>query len=171
MPFDPYAFDLSRAAKQPAPAAEADERPAVPEEAQQHLCRALLRAIEQALDLEERVPPGHRSAPPALPVQHAGKPRFDPDLLAQQTLPGWHRLVAIELRLAVLALEALCCVPEDRAYQDLLAEQCARVGQLYHELKRRAGACFALHILRWELRLLRYRASSVINDLLFPTGK
>ncbi len=114
MPFDPDAFDLSRAAKKPQPNAETDERPAAPPPAQRSLCRALLRAIEQALDLEERLPPGRQHVPPDFPIQHAGKPRFNPNLLAQQTLQGWHRLVAI------------------------------------------------------ELRLLRCRSSSVINDLLFP---
>ena len=173
MPFDPYAFDLSHAAKQRAARAAInldDELLSVPEEAQRSIYRALMQAIEEALDLEERTPTGHHSQPPAFPVQHAGKPRFNPDDLRQQTLPGWHRLVAIELRLAVLALEALRCLPEDRTYQDLLAEQCARVGQLYAELKRRAGTCFALHILRWELRLLRYRDSPTINALLFPAA-
>jgi hypothetical protein len=173
MPFDPYAFDLAKAATSSAPRPAnnlADDLLAVPDEARGSLCRALMQAIEEALDYAERVPVGHRSPPPVLPVQHAGKPRFNPDDLRQQTLPGWHRLAAIELRLAVLALEALRCVPEDRAYQDLLAEQCARIGQLYAELKRRVGANFAMHILRWELRLLRYRDSPVINSLLFPAA-
>jgi hypothetical protein len=173
MRFDPYTFDLSTAARtsSSSAAAGADELPAVPEEARRMLCRALMRAIEHALDLEERVPPGHKPAPPTFTIRHAGKPRFNPDMLRQQKLQGWHRLIAIELWLAVLALEALRCLPEDRAYQDLLAEQCARVSQLYNEPKRRAGACFALHILHWELRLLCYRASPAINDLLFPAGR
>ncbi|HLV98809.1 MAG TPA: hypothetical protein VKT82_09055 [Ktedonobacterales bacterium] len=173
MSFDPYAFDLSHAAKPSPPNAAIDlddELLAVPAEAQRCICRALMQAIEGALDLEDRTPTGHRSPPPVFTVQHAGKPRFNPDDLRQQTLQGWHRLVAIELRLAVLALEALHCLPEDRTYQDLLAEQCARVGQLYAELKRRAGSGFALHILRWELRLLRYRDSPIINALLFPAA-
>jgi hypothetical protein len=181
MLFDPYAYDLAAAARQlpsPAAAAVAEYLLEVPEEARATLWHGLMQAIEGALDLWERTPPARRSAPP-FTIQHTGKPRFNPDHLRRQTLEGWHRLVAIELRLAVQALEALLCAPEGRAsdpprrngaYQPLLAEQCARVGQPYAELKRRVGALFALHILRWELRLLRYRASPVINDLLFPAA-
>ncbi|HEY7346845.1 MAG TPA: hypothetical protein VH599_00905 [Ktedonobacterales bacterium] len=172
MSFDPYAFDLS-AARQSAPLAAlslADEFVEVPEEAQTALHRGLTAAIEGALDLWERTPSGHHSAPPPFTIQHAGKPRFNPDHLRRQTLEGWHRLIAIELRLAAQALEAVRCAPENGVYQDLLTEQCTRAGQLYAELKRRAGSVFALLIFQWELRLLRYRASSVINDLLFPAA-
>ena len=49
----------------------------------------------------------------------------------------------------------------------MLAEQCARVGQLYSELKRRAGVGVALALLRGELRMLRYRASSALAPLIY----
>jgi hypothetical protein len=171
MSFDPYALDVSTAARRPTTRpAGADDLLAVPQEAQRILSRALMRAIEGALDLWERTPAGHRAALPAFDIQHAGRPRFNPDDLRQQTLEGWHRLVRIELHLAVRVLEAQCSAPEDARYQYLLAEQCTRVGQLYNELKRRVGEVFAPHILQWELHLLRYCASSVINELLFPAA-
>ncbi|HLV97247.1 MAG TPA: hypothetical protein VKT82_01100, partial [Ktedonobacterales bacterium] len=47
------------------------------------------------------------------------------------------------------------------------AEQCARVGQLYAEMERRAGGWVAWALLHWELRLLRYRASSVLAPLIY----
>ena len=54
----------------------------------------------------------------------------------------------------------------------MLAEQCARVGQLYSELKRRAGVGVALALLRGELRMLRYRASPVLASLIYDeTGR
>jgi hypothetical protein len=50
-------------------------------------------------------------------------------------------------------------------FEASLAEECSRVGQLYHEMERRAGAWVAL--LRWELRLLRYRISPVVASLVY----
>jgi hypothetical protein len=74
--------------------------------------------------------------------------------------------MGIELRLAAQALEAL--IQADAAvYRTLLAEECGRVGQLYSELARRAGEWVALALMRWELRLLRYRASPVTAGLVY----
>lgn len=163
MLFDPYAYDLTTSVGQtplPDPLLEA------PADAQAALWQGLLEAVEGALDLWERLPAGHHSAP-IFPVQHAGKLRFPPESLRAQTLAGWHRLVGIELRLAAQALEALLQAGEPAVYRAVLAEQCARVGQLYAELKRRAGAWVALALLRWELRLLRYRASPVVGPLVY----
>jgi hypothetical protein len=99
-------------------------------------------------------------------VQHAGKPRFDPAHLREQTLSGWHRLTGIELRQAAQALEEL--IRADSATQRArLAEQCIRIGQLYDELKRRAGEWMARATLDWELRMLRYRASPVLAPLIY----
>jgi hypothetical protein len=125
------------------------------------LRQGLLEAAEGALDLWEQTPPGARREPLPFPVRHAGQPYFHPDHLREQTLAGWHRLMGIELRLAVQALEALIQQDEAR-YRAYLAEQCVRVGQLYDELKRRAGAWVAQALVRGELRLLRYRASPVV---------
>ncbi len=168
MLFDPYAADLARSARRSplAGAALAVEEPAaLPDEALAVLWQGLMEAVEGACDLWERTPPGHHSPPPLFTVQHAGKPYFNSAALREQTLAGWHRLMGLELRLAVQALEALA-LAESELYRALLAEQCARVGQLYDELKRRAGA-FALHIFRWEVRLLRYRASPVVAPLIY----
>ena len=75
------------------------------------------------------MPTGVQREPPSFPVQHAGKRRFNPDDLRQQTLAGWHRLAGIELRLAAQALEALALM-DAPIYREKLAEQCARMGQL-----------------------------------------
>ena len=137
----------------------------MPEEARALLWHGLRETAEGALDLWEQMPPGVQRAPLPLPVQHVGKPRFDPNHLRAQTLAGWHRLLGIELRLAAQALEALLL--GDVSYQAMLAEQCARVGQLYSELKRRAGMSVALAMLRGDLRLLRYRDSSALAGLVY----
>ena len=111
MLFDPYAYDLAPPGAG-ARAARRERQPRarcwrVPEEARALLWRGLREAVEGALDLWEQTPPGDRRVPPSFAVQHAGKPRFDPAHLREQTLAGWHRLLGIELRLAAQALEAL----------------------------------------------------------------
>jgi len=167
MLFDPYTYDWRSTAGQALPAEEAlagDPLLEVPADPRPLLWRGLTEAVEGALDLWDRLPPGRRSAPLST-VQHAGKRRFPPAVLRAQNLPGWHRLVRIELGLAVEALEALVQTGECD-HCDQLAEQCARVGQLYAELERRAGAWVAQALLAWELRLLRYRASPVLAVLL-----
>jgi hypothetical protein len=98
-------------------------------------------------------------------VQHAGKRHFQAEALREQTPSGWHRLVGIELRLAAGASEALVLADSD-IQRERLAEQCARVGQRYAEMERRAGAWVAQALLRWELHLLCYRASPVLAALL-----
>ena len=136
------------------------------EEARTLLWRGLVEAVAGALELWEQTPPGARHALPSFAVQHAGKRRFDAEALREQTLAGWHRLMGLELRLGVEALEALICEESPR-YRALLAEQCGRVGQLYDELKRRAGRGVALSVLYGELRLLRYRVSDVVAPLVY----
>ncbi|HEY7358643.1 MAG TPA: hypothetical protein VH590_19310 [Ktedonobacterales bacterium] len=170
MLFDPYAYDLARPAHPALSpfgwASAAAAPPALPAEARSTFWQGLRRAVANALDLWERTPPGSRRPPPVLHVQHAGQPQFNPAALRQQTLAGLHQLLSIELRLAAEALEALLLASEATVYRALLAEQCGRVGQLYSELARRAGVGAALAILRWELGLLRYRASPVLAPLL-----
>jgi hypothetical protein len=168
MLFDPYTYDLT-SAHQPEPsgaALAADALLAVPAGARDVLRQGLTEAVEGALDLWERVPCGHQAAPPPCAVQHAGKRRFAPAALRAQTLSGWHRLTGIELRLAAEALEALA-LAEDAAQRERLAEQCARVGQLYSEMERRANEWVARALLGWELKLLRYRASPVVSTLVY----
>jgi hypothetical protein len=55
---------------------------------------------------------------------------------------------------------------DEPIYRARLAEQCGRIGQLYSELKRRAGGWVAEARMHWELRLLRYRASPVLAPLI-----
>lgn len=168
MLFDPYAYDLATSAPGPLPGAAlaAEALLEVPDEARATLWQGLMDAVGGALDLWEQLPSGVQREPPPFPVQHAGKRRFNPDDLRQQTLAGWHRLAGIELRLAAQALEALALM-DAPVYREKLAEQCARMGQLYDELKRRAGEWVALALLRWELRLLRYRASPTLASLIY----
>ncbi len=169
MLFDPYAYDLTLADRPtPAPGAAlaADTLLAVPAQARDLLRHGLTEAVAGALDLWERLPCGHQAALPPFAVQHAGKRRFQPESLRAQTLAGWHRLVGIELRLAAEALEALVLAASVEQ-EERLAEQCARVGQLYAEMERRAGAWVARALLGWELRLLRYRASPVLLPLIY----
>lgn len=111
MLFDPYAYDLARSARHDAPSSAAALAEAalleVPQEARALLWQGLREAVSGAIDLWERLPSVRQSALPAFSVQHAGKPQFQAKLLHQQTLAGWHRLMGIELRLAVEALERL----------------------------------------------------------------
>jgi hypothetical protein len=168
MPFDPYAFDLARSvgiARQPALSGAA--LLAVPLEVRDVLWHGLRAAVEQTLALWENTPPGVKREPPVFNIQHAGQPSFHPDDLRQQTLDGWHRLTGLELRLAVQIMEALIWTGDVRKYGLLLTEQCARIGQLYRELARRAGAHAARCILYGGLRLLRYRDSSVLAPLIY----
>ncbi len=160
MLFDPYAVDVARSAR------TEEALLAVPEEARGVLWCGLTEAVAGALELWEQTPPGARYALPSFAVQHAGKRRFEAEALREQTLAGWHRLMGLELRLGVEALEALI-YEESARYRALLAEQCGRVGQLYDELKRRAGMGVALWVLYGELRLLRYRASEVVAPLVY----
>lgn len=167
MVFDPYGYDLNRAARKPQVAAVAARALlAVPLEARYFLWQGLTRAVEGTLDLWERTSQGARHAPPVFNIQHAGRPEFDEAMLRRQPLENWHRLAGVELRLAAQVLEAL--IWEDRpVYHEMLGEQCARVGQLYRELARRAGAGVALGVLRGELRLLRYRALPALVTLVY----
>ena len=170
MLFDPYAYDLARSARQSPPPGVVLATEAlleVPQEARAVLWQGLTQAVSGALEVWERLPAGHQGEPPPLTIQHAGKRRFQSAALRRQTLAGWHRLLGIELRLAAEALEALIVAADAAAYRATLADQCARVGQLYAELKRRAGACVALSIVRWEVRLLRYRGSAALAPLIY----
>ena len=164
MVFDPYAYDLAAARKQtplPDEALVARVLPLMHPDARRALWRGLVRAVEGALMLWEQSPPGmKREAPPFL-VRHVGKPYFNQADLRGQTLSGWHRLMGLELRLTVEALEALILVDADE-YQPLLVEECVRVGQLYAEMKRRAGEWMAQALLAWELHMLCYRGSALL---------
>lgn len=166
--FDPYGYDLNRPAPRlPLPAvAHADALLGIPQATRDIFWRGLSRALEGALALWEQTPPGVKREPPVFPVQHAGRPCFDEAWLRQQSQENWHRLMGLELRITVQALEALVQV-EDFRYRQMLGEQCTRVGQLHREMERRAGAWVARALLQWELRLLRYRASSVVGPLVY----
>ena len=95
-------------------------------------------------------------------MRHLGLPYFNAGDLPQQTLEGIHRLLRLELPLTVDVLETLLF----REGRSLFAAGRAmrRVGQLYAELKRRAGegwrcsscngsyGCCAIAPRRWSRR-------------------
>jgi hypothetical protein len=167
--FDPYAYELKRSARllaQPNTPLAADALLAVPPEARDTLWHGLRAAIEDALDLYERTPPGVKRPLPAFPLQHTGQPRFGPAALRGLTLEGWHHLTGIELRIAAHALETLI-YDDTPKHRETLGEQCARIGQLYSELKHRAGQDIALTVLRGDLRLLRHRNSPIVGPLIY----
>jgi hypothetical protein len=166
MLFDPYASDLKLSTGQPLPAQADDLLLEVPQAARTALWQGLAEAVDGALDLWEYRPTGSGSAP-LFTIQHAGKRHFQPEALRQQTLSGWHRLAGIELRLAVQALEGIIQEQDAARHYATLAEQCARVGQLYSEMERRASAWVARALLDWELKLLRYRASPLVSALVY----
>jgi hypothetical protein len=169
MPFDPYAYDLRRSAAAPAlPAAggAAVALPPLSPDALQTLWHGLMHAVEGTLALWERTPAGAKHELPVFSVQHVGQPLFDPAWLRAQSQTTWHRLMGIEARLAAQALEALI-LEDTREHQEMLAEECARIAQLHQEMTRSAGEEIALPILRFELRMLRYRASPVLALLIF----
>jgi hypothetical protein len=169
MVFDPYGYDLATSAGpqgQPGAALPAEALQPMPQAAQHILWRGLTAAVEDTLNLWENTPPGVKRQPPLFAVQHAGKSRFNPAALRAETLRNWHRVTGLELRLAAQALEAL--IQEDQPiHRERLAEQYIRVSQLYGELAWRAGHDVACCILRWELRLLRYRASPIVGPLIY----
>ncbi len=167
MLFDPYGYDLSHQQPQPPyDALAADALLEVPSKARDVLWRGLIDAVENTLSLWERAPSGAKREPPVFLVQHTGKRRFDEAMLRAQTLAGWHRLMGLELRVAAQALEAL--IQHDTPdHREMLAEQCARVGQLYAEMRRRANEWVARALLTWELRLLRYRDSAAVGPLVY----
>jgi hypothetical protein len=169
MVFNPYAYDLAVARRQPPLPDEALVARVLPQmhpDARRILWRGLVAAAEGALTLWEQSPPGMKREPPPFLVQHVGKPYFNEADLRQQTLDGWHCLMGLELRLAAEALDALILVDADE-YRPLLAEECVRVGQLYAEMKRRANEWVAQALLAWELHLLRYRGSSTLLALIY----
>ena len=111
---------------------------------------------------------GHAQREP-LPFlyQHYARPRFQRSDPRDLDLAGWHKKVRLALWMAAEALETLRALPRANEYLTMLAEQCAWMGQLYADLKRRAGPCFAPLIFQGELRFLQHRASAAVTDLLF----
>jgi hypothetical protein len=166
MVFDPYGYDLNHLPPSPLDALAASALLDVPQEARDMLWHGLRAAVEGTLTLWEQTLPGVQHALPVFSLQHTGQPRFNPDDLRQQSLENWHRLTGVELRIGVYALEALLLAGQPEQHERL-AEQCARVGQLYREMERRANEWVAKALLKWELKLLRYRASPTVGPLVY----
>ena len=126
----------------------------------------LVRALDESLwEMSGWFPPSSPALEP--PEQRVPLP-FPADLLAQRPLEGLRRLLRLEARLAVEALEivVLSRVEQPHAHA-LLSAHCTRMGQVYLEMQRRLGAGFALPLLIWELRVLRHRHSPVAAPLAF----
>ncbi len=137
-----------------APALEVDPLAGVPSEVQSLLWSALVRALDATL--WERVEvSGYRSPQPEPPHVRRALPPMDARSLRALAVDSLRRLLRLELRLAVEALEAWASsAGEARAAYTILAAHCTRAGQLYTQLQRRLGASAALPMLGWELRLL-----------------
>ena len=139
----------------------------VPQEARTLLWRGMVEAVDLVLGFCEQTPPGTRYVLPPRVLEHCGE-RFNEAALARQALASMRQVWRIECWLAADALEALILDRENSAqYAPILAACCTRIGQIYAEIKRRYGTLFALLTLRWEVRMLRYRGSLVIEPLLF----
>ncbi len=165
--FDPYRYDLAHLPQSPADPLAARALLAVPQEARAWLWHGLREAVEGTLALWERTAPGVQHPLPVFTLHHTGQPRFNEADLRRQPLENWHRLLGVELRLAAQTLEALILTNDAATYAPRLAEQCARVGQLYAEMYRRANEWVATALLKWELKLLRYRASPIVGPLVY----
>jgi hypothetical protein len=138
----------------------------VPEEARRVIWRRLVEATDGLVNYWSETPCG-RAFEPSPALRHTGHAPFQPADLAGQPLLNLRRLMGIEARLTVEAAEAFI-LGQDRAAALLaLREQCARLGRLYAELKRRTWAGLALLLLDWELRVQCYRCSSVVASLLW----
>jgi hypothetical protein len=168
----PAAVYLQPAARPPAapqePALSAELLEGLPSEIRSFVWRWLLRALEESLwdadgplafacptqeDLPERVCP----AP------------FDPNALRPLAREALRRLLRVEVRLALEALE----VARLSRSQRVSAFACAlvqahgtHIGQLYHALYERVHELAWLDLL-WELRLLRHRASGAVAPLVW----
>ncbi|HEU5370665.1 MAG TPA: hypothetical protein VFU69_19485 [Ktedonobacterales bacterium] len=138
----------------------------VPEEARRVILRRLFEATDGLVTYWSETPTGRAFEPnPAL--RHTGHAPFQPDDLFCQPTLNLRRLMGIEARLTVEAAEAFILGQDHVAAWIALRDQCARLGQLYAELKRRTWVGLALLLLDWELRILRYRSSSVVASLLW----
>jgi hypothetical protein len=137
----------------------------VPEEARRVIWRRLVEATDGILSYWSETPSG-RAYEPTSALQHTGHAPFQPADLAGQPTLNLRRLLGIEARLTVEAAEAFILGQDREAALLALRDQCARLGRLYAELKRRTWAGLAL-LLDWELRVQRYRCSSAVASLLW----
>ena len=136
------------------PALEVDPLAGVPSEIQALLWSGLVRSLDASL--WERVDvSGQRSPQPEPPRVRQALPPIDARSLRALAIAGLRRLLRLELRLAVKALEAWVSSPgEARTAGAMLAAHCTRAGQVYTQLQRRLGACVALPLLGLEFHLL-----------------
>jgi hypothetical protein len=151
-----------------APALSAELLAGIPSEIRSLVWRWLLRALDDALwdadgplafacptqeDLPERVCP----AP------------FDPDALRPLAREVLRRLLRVEVRLALAALEVAVLTRSPSAYAQasaLVQAHGTHIGQLYRALCERIHDLAWLDLL-WELRLLRHRGSGAVAPLIW----
>ena len=139
----------------------------VPWEAQSLLWNGLLEVVEETVWDRAAC---HAPLPPDVtpPVLRPGQPPFSAEMLRGISLAGLRRMLRLEVQLALEALEAWLLAPRGGyAALVLLREHATRIGALYSAMCRRVGVILALLFLRWELKLLRYRGSSVVAPLAF----
>ena len=95
-------------------------------------------------------------------------PPLDEATLRGLSLAAWHRLVALEGQMTMDTVLAVAVqVTQREVLLARLVAHCARLGQLYAEIRRRAGQFFALPLLEWDLSLLRYRFTHAVASLLY----
>jgi hypothetical protein len=164
----PFGVPFERPSRRPTGrAAFGDSLAGVPEELQTLLWEEFWQAVEPVSDFAAQTPPGTRHALPPRSLTHCGE-RFQTAHLGGQQWTGLCRLWRVQFWLAADALEALILDHyQGFEYALIFNACCTRIGQIYHEAERRGGTWFAMFMLYWEGRMLRYRGSLAVEPLLF----
>jgi hypothetical protein len=160
----PTEFEQGAQAEQAA--AERDPLLGIDQEVRDVFWQGLIRALEPALWLVEQTPLGTRHPLPQRVLEHLGD-RLNARWLRKLAREHLRRLLKIEVGVTLEVLETLLLDSTGDGSHAPLAAACTRVGQVYAELKRRHGMLLAYSLLRWELRLLTYRASPAAAALAF----
>ncbi len=140
----------------------------MPAEIRSLLWHWLLRALDETLWDADGLLVTFRPTEEDLP-ERVCPPLFDPTLLRKLAREALRKMLRVEIRLALEALEVfmLSRSPSATALAFALVQaHCAHIGQLYRELCYRVYDLAWLDLL-WELRLLRHRASQVVAPLLW----
>jgi hypothetical protein len=152
----------------PAPTLPADPLAGVPVEIRSFLWRWLLRALDDSLWEADGLLVTFRPTQDDLAERACPAP-FDPAALRTLARETLRRLLRVEVRLALEALEVALLTRSQTACSfafALMQAHCTHIGQLYRELVVRVGAT-ALLFLGWELRLLRHRGSGAVAPLIW----
>ena len=152
------------------PASEwvADPLAGVPLEIRSFLWRWLLRALDASVWDADGLLVVCRPTEDDLP-EHLCPPPFAPSVLRDLAREALRRLLRVEVRLALEALEVFLLSRRPAASTAAFAlaqAHCTHIGQLYSALRARVPE-LALLDLAWELRLLHHRGSGSVAPLLW----